>query len=196
MLLGIRQAIHNYCPSERFDERFKSETENWYEWGGIRYFLYEYEVFKRGGRPNITWETLNDKRKEESVEHILPQTLPDISLQPYWPTRFDQTKFKRWINDIGNLTLTFDNSSLGNRPFPEKCGNPGQQGRYAGSPLIIENEIANYPDWTEKEIQERRQKIEEWAVRQWYVEEIPEDEFGRKWLDRSPNAKGSWVSIS
>jgi hypothetical protein len=176
MLLGIRQAIHNYCSNERFIERFKSETENWYEWGGIRYFLYEYEVDKRGGRAHITWETLNHKKKEETVEHVLPQTLPDISLQTYWHSHFDQTKHKRWINDIGNLTLTFDNSSLGNRPFPEKCGVSGQQGRYAGSPLIIENEIAFYPDWTEKEIQERRKKIEEWAIGRWDVEEVPEDE--------------------
>ena len=81
----IAQLSLRYCSNETFEERFKREAENWYEWGGINYFLYEYEHFLAGGRPvELTWETLTARSKSSSIEHILPQTPQDS----YWSERF------------------------------------------------------------------------------------------------------------
>jgi hypothetical protein len=74
------------------------------------------------------------------------------------------------VHDIGNLTLTYDNSVLGNKSFPEKKGAAGQQGCYAGSKLFIEQQLVRCEDWTHKEILARREQIREWAARRWRVE--------------------------
>jgi hypothetical protein len=52
--------------------------------------------------------------------------------------------------------LTYENSSLGNKPFPQKKGQPGQPKCYASSSVLIEREIAGFSDWTPETIQQRR----------------------------------------
>jgi uncharacterized protein with ParB-like and HNH nuclease domain len=166
----INQLGFRYCTNEFFNDRFNLENENWYEWSGINYFLYEYEHFLAKGKPvKLTWETITSRAKSSSIEHILPQTPEDI----YWLDRFSKEKHLRWKNDIGNLTLTFDNSKLGNKRFPLKKGNPGQDGCYANSPLFIERELAKYQDWSEEEIKHRRSEIVNWAKERWKVDSVP-----------------------
>ena len=166
----LARAILEYCTDNRFEERFSSDTENWYRWGGITYFLYEYEHHLAGGRPvQISYEAIGSRPKADSVEHILPQT----ASHQYWQDRFSPEQLERWTHDIGNLTLTFDNSSLSNHSFPAKKGEPGQIGRYAGSPLFVERQISVYRDWTEEEIIERRREIKEWTLDRWHVEQPP-----------------------
>lgn len=166
----VNQLGFRYCPNELFEERFTKESENWYDWGGINYFLYEYEHFLANGRPvEMTWETVSSRQKASSIEHILPQTPEDT----YWTDRFPKEKLVRWKNDIGNLTLTFDNSKLGNKRFPIKKGNPGQAGSYSDSPLFIERELAKYNDWTETELKIRRDEIINWAKERWKVDSTP-----------------------
>ncbi len=166
----LARAILDYCPDERFQERFDSETENWYSWGGISYMLYEYEHHLAGGRSvHLTWEAINAREKTNSIEHILPQT----PIHPYWQERFTPEQIERWTHDIGNLTLTYDNSSLGNKPFPEKTGKAGETGRYAGSPLFVEHQLAAYEAWTPEQIIDRRKKFQAWVTDRWHVEAPP-----------------------
>jgi hypothetical protein len=154
------------CPDKILENRFEMEDIDWYDWSAIKYFLYEYEQHLSGGRTvRMPWEDLSAKRKEDTIEHILPQTPKDS----YWKQRFSKKQRDRWTNDIGNLTLTFDNSSLGNRPFPKKAGKPGQKGTYADSSLFIEHELAQIKDWDESEIVKRRAKIRNWTLDRWNV---------------------------
>jgi NTP pyrophosphatase (non-canonical NTP hydrolase) len=170
MILDLRKAIHAYCPDLQFEERFQSETVNWYRWSGIKYFLYEYEQHLAGGRSlKVNWESLDARPKEDSIEHVLPQTPVDH----YWTERFTQEQRQRWTHDIGNLTLTYDNSSLSNKSFPKKKGKPEEPGTYAASPLFIERQLASYPEWTSEQIKTRREEIKNWALERWHVEEPP-----------------------
>lgn len=178
----LARSILDYCSDERFLEKFNRVKEDWYHyWNGLYYFLYEYEHHLAGGHGvNMTFESLSRRPKSESIEHILPQT-PEHN---YWKERFTHEQVERWTHDIGNLTLTFDNSELGNRPFPEKKGQPGQIKRYAGSPLFIEHQIAVYDDWTETQIVERREQIKAWAVNRWHVDPPPKQEKPTRSIER------------
>jgi hypothetical protein len=98
----------------------------------------------------------------------LPQTPSET-----WLTAFpDEARRKRWTHDIGNLTLTYDNSSLQNKAFVDKKGDPSKPSCYASSSLFIERQLAAYPQWTETELVWRRTEIENWAVSQWHVDEV------------------------
>jgi hypothetical protein len=169
-LVEVSRTLLWYCPDETFEERFNRETENWYSWHDINYFLYEYEHYLAGGRPvQLTWEALNARPKTSSIEHILPQAVR----ARYWTGRFNKQQRERWTHDLGNLTLTYDNSSLGIRPFPDKKGQSGKKGTYADSPLFIERQLASYEDWTPAQIQQRREQMREWSLKRWHIEPPP-----------------------
>lgn len=167
ILVEVADLISYYCPDNLFNERFQRETENWYQWVDINYFLYEYEHHLAAGHPvQLTWETLNARPKASSIEHILPQTPQDT----YWLERFTSEQQQRWTHDVANLTLTYDNSGLSNKPFPLKKGAPGIKGTYADSPLFIERILAQVPEWTEEALQVRRNQIVAWAKERWKVD--------------------------
>ena len=140
-----------------------------YGWTALRYFLFEYEshlASRRGGPPKVPWK---DTDGADSIEHILPQFKGD---QPYWQERFDEDSHEQYVHDIGNLTLTKGNSSLSNKPFPDKKGDKGTQGYcYRKSLLVQENELAEkWDDWTETTIDERRAMLLQWAKCRWHVD--------------------------
>ena len=171
LLYELSTAILHYCPNERFRERFSRETENWYAWYGLKYFLYEYEQYlaqKEKEPVHVRWDEIWDV-KRDTIEHVLPQTPAGA----YWLDRFTDEQRQRWTNDIGNLTLTYDNSCLGNKPFPGKKGDPTTDCSYATSKLFIEQQLARYEEWTEKEIRERREQFRDWAIERWCVQ-VPE----------------------
>jgi hypothetical protein len=171
LLEEIAQLALFYCPNNTFAERFDRANENWYQWSGIGYFLYEYEHYLADRRPvQLSWETLQGKPKPQSIEHILPQTPTDA----YWLDGFSPEQRLRWTHDIGNLSLTFDNSSLSNLRFDLKKGKSGQKGTYADSPLFIERQLAMFEVWTEQEIVARRNEIRTWAVeKRWKIDAEP-----------------------
>lgn len=163
----LRQAIMHYCSDQQFEHRFNEPDRNWFHWTGLKYFLYEYEQYlaDKANRPvKMPWEKI--ARKKDTIEHILPQT---PRRRGYWRDRFSPQVHQRWVHDIGNLTLTYDNSVLGRKPFPEKMGDAKQAGCYASSMLFVERDLLNYQDWTAAEIQARRQKIVVWARDRWHV---------------------------
>jgi hypothetical protein len=167
LLEEIRNLIAYYSPQSEFEAIFDNENANWYNSGGISYFLYEYEHHLAGNREvKTSWETLIGSPKAQTIEHILPQTPTDDS----WLSRFPPELHQKWINNYANLTLTHDNSKLGNRPFVEKKGAAGQKGTYADSPLFVERDIASDDDWTVESLEDRREKMKAWALERWHVD--------------------------
>ena len=164
----LRRAILRYCPNQRFAARFEQEDVDWFHWWGLKYFLYDYEQHladQAGQDVHMPWELLT--RKKDTVEHILPQTMEPGG---YWAERFTPEMHDRYVHDIGNLTLTYDNPTLSNKSFPRKRGKAGQPATYAASKLFIEHALARHDDWTPTQIQKRRERIKEWAVERWRVE--------------------------
>lgn len=168
VLDDLARSLLRYCSDDQFQERFTRETEDWYDWSGLKYFLYEYEeelASREREKPYYRWEELWDT-KRDTIEHILPQTPVDV----YWTDRFDEKERQRWTHDIGNLTLTYDNSALSNKSFPAKKGGPAEKTCYSTSKLFIEQQLAGILDWTVDAIEKRRARILEWAVTRWHVD--------------------------
>ena len=173
----IESLLAYYCDRDRFcnltDPGNTDAWRNVYGWGGLRYFLYEYETAlaaKKGATPKVSWGELLKLDRKNTIEHILPQS---ISKHPYWEERFDGPSHERYIHDLGNLTLTKHNSQLGNKPFPKKKGTPGSKGHcYVTAPLYVEQELTQEQDWNASAIDERRRRLLEWARTRWSVDLI------------------------
>jgi hypothetical protein len=165
----VRQKTLYYCPDSEFRDGFEpSETNNFYHWGGIRYFLYEYEMaLARGTGVKIKWEDL-EKYPQRSIEHILPQTPVD----KYWTDRFDEATRRIHTHHVGNLSLTLDNSSYSNKPYPDKAGNASSPNFcYATAPLFMERKIAaDFADWDLNSLKKRAKTLKKWALERWRVD--------------------------
>ena len=155
---------------EAFDEFINPDSpRSRYGWTGLRYFLYEYEshlALGRGGSPKVPWSETDGA---DSIEHILPQYIEE---QPYWRERFDADSHENYVHDIGNLTLTKGNSSLSNKPFPDKKETKDTERYcYETSPLFEELDVAaKWSDWTVAAIDERRAMLLQWAKERWHVD--------------------------
>lgn len=169
----VRDIKRNYGSREArlaFDAFTDPKTpHSWYGRTGINYFLYEYEAHLSaalGGPPKVQW---SDVENRDTIEHILPQYIGD---QPSWQQRFDSKTHEEYKHDIGNLTLTKGNPSLGNKPFADKKGTKDTKGYcYAKSLLLVESEIADqWDDWTVEAINKRRSMLLEWAKIRWHVD--------------------------
>ena len=79
----LKEMIQYYCTDNQLKLAMLDKERNFYDWDGIRYFLYEYErnLFKK---PLIVdWNQFYKRRKESTIEHILPKG--DNTLQVnYW----------------------------------------------------------------------------------------------------------------
>ena len=170
-LKALNDHLVYWCGSDDFqDEGADGDSATWYRWGGLRYFLYEYETAlasEQGASPIVPWDELNSRDLQDTVEHILPQSISD---QPYWKERFTTQQHEQYAHDLGNLTLTKHNSVYKNKPFPEKKGSVSAQGHcYAKSPLFVERDLTQWNDWDTNAVNERRSKMLEWAGSRWAV---------------------------
>lgn len=134
----------------------KNDREGFYSWSGLRYFLYEYELYLQdNANTKVTWEDFNKRKKEETIEHIYPQSATDI----YWKKRFGSlkpTEKRLYLNSLGNLLLLSrsKNSKLQNYDFDKKKCLQSKDGKdigyYNGS--YSEIEVSKRAEWTTKEI--------------------------------------------
>jgi hypothetical protein len=178
---------------EEFTKLVKSEMDSWskipdfknalldglgessyYAWGDVKYFLFEYEVYLKDKvkrkTDKIVWDDYLQNNFDEdhaSVEHILPQT---ISF-PYWKDAlkgYDAKKAKKLKNSLGNLVAISSprNSSLRNKPFPEKKGTKELKTGYLFD-SYSENEIALNQDWGPVEILERGIRLLDFMETRW-----------------------------
>lgn len=86
-----------------------------------------------------------------SIEHISPQNkLPGV-------------KQLENINLIGNLVLSFNNSTLNNKTFDSK------KSEYKNSILASERELIEYEEWNDKTIIERGKKIQKFILDKWKI---------------------------
>jgi hypothetical protein len=186
VIASILASLEYYAPEQAFRAALQKPS-NWYEHGGIKYLLYEYEEHLAAGRPvQLPWEQFLKSDKKDSVEHVLPQTWTD----PYWVVHWRAEEAGTYLHDIGNLSLTFTNSSYGNKSFPRKKGQVGAGVCYANASTFMERKLAAYADWTAAECTARRAQVVAWIVERWGTEvpadskaarfrlELPDDEEG------------------
>ena len=150
----------------------KNDKDGFYSWNGLRYFLYEYELYLQdSANTKVSWEDFAKRNKEDTIEHIYPQTATD----PYWKKRFgyyNSTERRLNLNSLGNLLLLSrsKNSKLQNYSFDEKkclCDRrTGQEiGYYNGS--YSEIQVSQKKEWTADEIKNRGVDMLRFMEKRW-----------------------------
>lgn len=105
-----------------------------------------------------------------TIEHIMPQTLNKVwknSLGENW-----EEIHSKYINTIGNLTLTGYNSRLSNKSFIEKRD---MENGFKTSRLKLNKYLSSRKNWTEKEILERTNELFNDALNIWGYPNIKDD---------------------
>lgn len=146
-----------------------SKNSDFYGWSGIRYVLFEYEMSLlekyKSKRTKLIWSDISKSEPWSeyiTVEHVYPQT----PRSPYWKERFNYLnppQRKKLKNSIGNLVplSKSKNSSLSNKPFPDKSYEGFKYGCYS------ENELTKNTDWTPKEIIDRNISLIKFIDTRW-----------------------------
>ena len=164
---SVDALTHYYAPEDAFREQV-GKPFKWYNFRRLlKYTLYEYEVrrleklsYRRA--PQLKWADFSDT----TIEHVFPQT-PDIESQ--WLKDWNQDEIETWLHDIGNLSLTLDNSCYSNFDFERKKGSAGQDKCYAGSPLIQERDLAAFSTWTAESARNRHDTLTKWVIERWGI---------------------------
>lgn len=139
-----------------FIDKISEKDEFFYKWKGLKYFLYEYELYlkeKHTGERKVEWENIN----YDSIEHIYPITADGN----YWEEEITNSNL---VNDLGNLLLLSQsvNSAISNNGFSIK------KERYSiDSYSAIE--ISKSINWTSKEIKERRELLFQFMEERWKI---------------------------
>lgn len=129
-------------------------NSNSFDTDTIKLFLYEYEKYLQTELKVIfEFGDLNSvlENSKISIEHISPQIV-----QP-------GAKALKNTNNIGNLVLTFGNSTLSNGTFLSK------KEYYKNSNLFCEKELAAFDKWEDKEISERGKKLSKFVIDKWKI---------------------------
>lgn len=172
---SLSEATTDILQQEDFVKMIQAyfSEEGFYEWRGIRYFLFEYDLELQGRskteRAKILWPEFTERRTDfVSVEHIYPQN----ARHPYWTSRFNglSSKQKKVLrNSLGNLLPLSKpkNSSLSNKPFQEKVDGKTESVIGYRYGCYAENEITKIGDWTPEQILERGLKMLKFMEKRW-----------------------------
>ncbi|HQA31348.1 MAG TPA: DUF262 domain-containing HNH endonuclease family protein [Propioniciclava tarda] len=162
------------------DDRVRASftiDENWYFRRGHKYFLYEYELDITRNRSTVPpFEFFVGDTYGQTTEHVLPQT-PDWESDD-WRHSFTREEHARLQHGLGNLALTWDNSSYSNKSYAGKRGSVDQTASpcYFTSSLAQEREIAQqYDDWNADAITSRLATLRDFALRRWPLAAPPAD---------------------
>ncbi|WP_033595627.1 DUF262 and DUF1524 domain-containing protein [Helicobacter pylori] len=118
-----------------------------------KYFLERLENFD-------TKEPVNTQ--ECTIEHIMPQTL-NLEWERDLGENF-QAIHEKYLNTIGNLTLTGYNEKYSNNSFQEKRD---MEKGFKDSPLKLNQSLKDLESFGEKEIEKRANDLADWALKIW-----------------------------
>lgn len=153
-------------------DRYKPNRHGFYEWTGLRYFLFEYERSKQMNNKMLcNWDTLFKQQQDKtSIEHIYPQT----PTNPYWQQRFADNNL---LNSLGNLLLLklAKNIQVQNYDFIKKkttTFDANNEVEFLGYDhgSYSEKIVSKYAEWTPKEVIERGKHLLEFLVTHWNID--------------------------
>ena len=171
-----KEDYFDYTFFQKFIEKKFKNAGGFYNWNGLRYFLYEYEMEKvrQRGSQKIDWKLfLKSEKDKVSIEHIYPQT----PTHKQWKDNFkDYSKSKQvyFQGTLGNLLPLSQsiNSSLQNDCFEDKKKpkynekkEKIRQGFHDGSHSEIE--VAGNEIWNPEKILERGIKMLKFMEKRW-----------------------------
>ncbi len=156
-------------------DKYKKE-QGFYSWKGLQYFLYEYELDcqkqAKEKDQKVTWMDFNKRKKEDTIEHIYPQTPKDDC----WKSQFadySEDRCKKLLHSLGNLVLLarFKNSELQNKCFDFKKKYINKKGNKVGffNGSFSEIQVSDCKNWTPHEIFERGIKMLKFMSCRWNI---------------------------
>lgn len=123
-----------------------------------------------------------------TIEHIMPQ---NKNLSAEWQKDLGSNwreVQKKYVNTIGNLTLTAYNSEMSDRPF---MGKMNMTGGFKESALRLNKYVICFSEWNEEHIQERAKKLAEKAEKIWPYPELTDAELAPYQSEAKPTQKYS-----
>lgn len=179
---------------KKVETYFREMRGGYYEWKGLRYFLFEYEESLRDKDNRYTEKILWERYKDsETIEHILPQTTNGVQ---EWESMLNQTpeikntrgsnrqlNIIKLKNSLGNLVPLSKslNPELQNKPFNEKV-EQYKTGSYS------EIEISQSKKWDKNAIENRTKKLLDFMFERWGINEIIE-----YWEKNEEEWVGEWA---
>ncbi|MDJ0534256.1 MAG: DUF262 domain-containing protein [Xenococcaceae cyanobacterium MO_207.B15] len=161
-LKSLKQIFSEMKSSKRFpdNEEFKREfiVKDIYNFRNCNYLLYKLENYDR------TKELV--AVDEYSIEHIMPQ---NNNLSQEWKDVLGENWkeiHSKYLQTIGNLTLTGYNSKYSDRYFQEK---KYMKDGFADSPLRLNKTLAKVELWNEQSINNRATLLAEKAIKIWKI---------------------------
>ena len=170
----------DYSHFQKYIQKKFQGSGGFYQWNGLRYFLYEYELDKvqKRGIVKVSRDSFFRKHPKDKVssEHILPQT----ATHQCWIDDFkdiEEEKMEYLTNSLGNLLLLSMsiNASLQNDCFQDKKqakfndeGEKKRMGYNDGSHSEIE--VAENTKWTPQEIVDRGIDLLSFIEKRWDIE--------------------------
>lgn len=167
-MAALQALLWDYAPDVVVEQAMLA-TDNWYGRQAHKYLLYEYELSKAKSPFDVKpWSEFIDTGSRKTTEHVLPQN-PDAGSE--WLNSFSEDEHKRLQHTLGNLVLTYDNSSYSNKDYAAKRGVIDQHTPpcYYTASLAQERELASWVEWTPASIVDRQQKLARWAMKRWGV---------------------------
>jgi len=176
-LYSVQMALLKLSGTARFPRNTEIETT-----------LKERDVYTTNQKnKNYLLERLNNHQTKEpvdikgnpdiTIEHIFPQH-PD----PTWETELGTEECKlikeKYLHTIGNLTLSGNNGSLGNKSFLEKreMNIDGKEQGYRFSNLWLNRDLKGKERWGKPEIEERTRQLTERFLSVWGIPAIDIEE--------------------
>ena len=143
---------------------------NWPSDDDFRTRFLEFNLYLRGRieRCNLILWTLEhsfghketpQQTDQITIEHIMPQTLNRDWIDAIG-AQYTEVHSK-WLNTIGNLTLSAYNPELSNKPFREK------KAMLSSSNLALNESLQNFEAWNATSIQDRGADLAERALKIW-----------------------------
>lgn len=143
--------------SERWpdDDEFKNAilTTNLYGTKAARIVLEGIEAHLAGK------EVIDLNSDKITIEHIMPQTINND-----WRREIGECSdevHRKYLDTLGNLTLTGFNSELGNLSFSEK------RRKYLESGISMNRELCKFEKWSESEMVKRAGNLADYAIKIW-----------------------------
>lgn len=150
------------------NDHFKKD-EGWYGWKGLKYLLYEYELYlqeEAKGETKLQWEEIN----KDTIEHIYPRSATELC----WTSKFpvNNKDKKRKLHTLGNLVLlsTTKNSSLKNNCFNKDDYDKKNKKDVFSNGSYSQIEVSKNSQWTPQEVDKRSKKILRFLSDRWDIE--------------------------
>ena len=152
------------------NEYFK-KNEGWYSWKGLKYLLYEYELYLQNenrGETKLQWEEIN----KDTIEHIYPQTPVDNCWRNSFIGLINKLQRKRKLHSLGNLVLlsSSKNSRLKNNCFNKENYDKNNKKDVFSNGSYSEIEVSKSEEWTPSTIELRGKKILRFFSDRWNIE--------------------------